>query len=165
MLSIAAFTFKYDQIEDRILMVGNLNNNQQRVDFWLTRKLVLRLLNGVEELFEKTAGAKFAVPAAHKSQMMQFDHDQAQTQLVLDHENQEVISEEGGLLVRLDISYKQERYQLLFYTGEADPVAVSILTYDELHQILHLIHKGALTLDWGVKSVLFQSSSSSQTLQ
>lgn len=165
MLSIAAFTFKYDHLEDRILVVGNLNNGQQRVDFWLTRKLVLRLLGGAQELIEKTSSQIAGAPAEHKAPLVQFDHEQAQTALPVEREGQNIDADLGNLLTRIDISYKQEKYQLLFFSHEADPIAASVLSYDELHQIFHLIHKGAVMLEWGVSDVMFESKLSPKILQ
>lgn len=165
MQNIAAFTFKYDHLEDRLLLVGNLKSQESRIDFWLTRKLVLRLLNGVQELLDKTAATIQQVPTEHKSQLAQFHHDQAKSNLSIEREDQELIPEAALLLTRIDISYNHDQYQLTFFSTESDPLAMSILTYDELHQILHLVHKGALTLGWIASSNLFESEFSQNTLQ
>lgn len=165
MLNIAAFTFKYDQLEDRLLLVGNFNNQQPRVDFWLTRKLVMRLLSGAQELVDKTEGAVQQAPSAHKSELAQFHHDHAKQVMNVERENQTLTPEDTCLLTRLDISYRNDQYRLLFYSEGTEPVAMSVLTYDELHQILFLMHKGALSLDWGVSPNLFNTEFSSQILQ
>ncbi|MGH1431574.1 MAG: hypothetical protein ACRBB4_10680 [Neptuniibacter sp.] len=165
MLNIAAFTFKYDQLEDRLLLVGNFNNQQPRVDFWLTRKLVLRLLSGAQELVDKTEDAVQQAPSDHRSELAQFHHDHAKQIMNAERENQTVTPEDACLLTRLDISYRNDQYRLLFYSNGAEPVAMSVLTYEELHQILFLMHKGALNLDWGVSPNLFNSEFSSQVLQ
>lgn len=165
MQNIAAFTFKYDQFEDRLLLVGNLKNQESRIDFWLTRKLVLRLLNGVQELVDKTAVVIKQAPTEHKSQLAQFHHDQAKNNLSIEREDQQLVPKAAQLLTRIDISYKHEQYQLTFFSAGPDPVAVSVLTYDELHQVLHLIHKGALSLEWGASPHLFESGVSQSILQ
>lgn len=165
MLSIAAFTFNYDQVEDRILLVGNLNNNQERIDFWLTRKLVLRLLAAAPELVEKTSDDVVTMPKEHRSQMAQFHHDNAQQTLNVQKEEEKVVAQGGLLLSRLDISHQKGRYRILFFSHSEEPVAVSVLSYEELHQMLHLIHKGAQALNWGAQSVLFEAETSVTTLQ
>jgi hypothetical protein len=159
MLNIAAFTFTYDQLEDRILLVGNHSNGQQRVDFWLTRKLVLRLLAAAGGLIEKTSGDIAEAPQQHRADLAQFHHDNAQQNLQVERENQQVVASNSDLLCRLDISHQDNRYRMLFFTGGDEPVAISILTYDELHQILHLIHRGAMTLEWGADAQLFGADS------
>lgn len=170
MLNIAAFTFNYDPLEDRILLVGNYNNGQQRVDFWLTRKLILRLLSAAGELVEKTSNDIAGVAEQHKADLAQFHHDNAQSHLKGDEAEQltqQVVAKEPKLLNRLDISHQNGNYRMLFYAGGDQPIAVSILTYNELHQIFYLIHRGAMTLEWGVDSQLFRTASrhSTTTLQ
>jgi len=165
MLNIAAFTFNYDQLEDRILLVGNLSNGQQRIDFWLTRKLVLRLLDAAQGLFEKTVSEIADAPAPQKMHMAQFHHEGAQQALQVQRENAEVVPAAPVLLSRLDISHHEGQYKLLFFSGGDEPIAVSVLSYQELHQIFHLLHRGAVGLDWGVATELFQSSTQPQTLQ
>lgn len=171
MLNIAAFTFNYDPLEDRILLVGNYNNGQQRIDFWLTRKLILRLLSAAGELVEKTSDDIVEVPEQYKANLAQFHHDHAQNRLQseggMEQLSQQIEAKDPKLLNRLDISHQNGNYRMLFYAGGDQPLAVSILTYNELHQILHLIHRGAVTLEWGVDSQLFQATSihSTTTLQ
>ncbi|MDO6595113.1 hypothetical protein [Neptuniibacter sp. 1_MG-2023] len=167
MLNIAAFTFKYDHIEDRILMVGNLSNDLQRVDFWLTRKLVLRLLSAAAGLIEKTSSDIAGAPVQLKSDLAQFHHDSARQGLQVDRESEDLLAEDPSLLCRLDVSHQAGRYRILFFIGDEEPFAASVLTYDELHQMLYLIHRGSLALDWGVDNQLFTPdvSTSSITLQ
>lgn len=165
MLNIAAFTFNYDQLEDRILLVGNLSNGQQRIDFWLTRKLVLRLLDAVQGLLEKTVTEIADAPVQQKMHMAQFHHEDAQQALQVQRESTQVMAESAVLLSRLDISHHEGQYKLLFFSGGDEPIAASVLSYQELHQIFHLLHRGAVGLDWGVAAELFQSSNQPQTLQ
>lgn len=165
MLNIAAFTFTYDHVEDRILLIGNFSNGQQRIDLWLTRKLVLRLLNAAPELVSLTSGVVSEAAVNHKLQIAQFHHDQAQHQASVQAEKQHVIAQSGSLLTRLDISHQSGRYRLMFFANTDQAVAMSILSYEELHQILHLMHKGAQELDWGVAAHLFDHSPSSTTVQ
>lgn len=169
MLNIAAFTFNYDPLEDRILLVGNHNNGQQRIDFWLTRKLILRLLSAAGELFEKTSEDIAGAAEQHKAELAQFHHDHAQNDFVVEQGEEAVVVEADHpkLLCRLDISHQNGNYRLLFFTGGDKPVAVSVLTYNELHQIFYLIHRGAVSLEWGVDNQLFRTASvhSTTTLQ
>ena len=169
MLNIAAFTFNYDPLEDRILLVGNHNNGQQRIDFWLTRKLILRLLSAAGELFEKTSEDIAGAAEQHKAELAQFHHDNAQNDFLVEHgEDQiDIEADNAKLLCRLDISHQGGNYRLLFFIGGDEPVAVSVLTYNELHQIFYLIHRGAVSLEWGVDNQLFRTASvhSTTTLQ
>jgi len=158
MIDISAFSFHYDEFQDRIRLIGNLENGQQRIDFWLTRRLTLRLLDAAMELISKTSKAVTEAPVELRPAMAQFEHEQASQAASIskekrraDHRNHPV-----EVLSRLDISYQGSRYKLSFFLAEQDePCALSLLSYQEMHQVLHWIHRGAETLDWGTAKSLF----------
>lgn len=156
MINLASLSFHFDPLEDRIRLIGNLANGQPRLDFWLTRRLVLRLLEASTDLIRQTSSNVSQTPASHQPAMAQFEHDQAQQQASIQREQAGQHDEPAHLLQRLDISYRQERYQLSFFeTGESQPVAFSYLNYQEMHQVLHWLHKGCRELEWGVAASLF----------
>lgn len=157
MVNVLAFSFHYDYVEDRILLVGNLDNGEERIDFWLTRKLVLRLLAAAKTLVEKTSGTIASLPQEHKAHMAQFHHDSAREVLQLRQASDPIVAKDANLLLRVDISYRDNSYLTNFFLEDDIPYATSALNYDELHQVLHLLHKGASVLDWGVGSSLFDS--------
>lgn len=165
MLNIGAFTFNYDHVEDRILLVGNLNNGQPRIDFWMTRKLTLRLLEAAKGLVEKTSSDISQQPEVHKANLAQFHHEHAKQHMELQNEKAEVSAVTNNLLHRLDISHKEGRYKVLFFASEDTAIAESVLSYPELHQVLHLIHRGAQVLDWGADEQLFERASNTPILQ
>jgi len=173
-IRIDAFTFEYDQLEDRICLSGNLYNSQEEISFWLTRRLVMRLLVAAVELVQKTSPTISNAPFEHKSAMAQFEHQSAQ----LDEANVVKKSPPAGaavvpqinpqILHRLDISCKGERYKMSFFVIEEEKsVAVSAIDIGQFHQVLSLIHKGAVELEWGVEPNLFvdESSNTQYTLQ
>lgn len=157
MINLASLSFHFDAIEDRIRLIGNLDNGQQRVDFWLTRRLVLRLLEASPKLLQKTSEQVSRTPFEHQSAMVQFEHDEAQlAQLVRQDTSLSHKEFEATLLRRLDISFQKEQYRLSFFVADDAPLfAFSVLSRQEMHQILHWMHKGCLQLDWGVSSSLF----------
>ena len=157
MINIASVSFYFDQVEDRIRLIGNLDNSEPRADFWLTRRLVIRLLDLAMELIQKTSSNVSQAPTEHKGAMAQFEHDQAQKAPEAVIAKQEDHSEyHADILRRMDISFKDGRYRLSFFTHETDDaVAVSTLSYEELHQTLHWLHRGSQYLEWGVAPSLF----------
>ncbi|OUS29172.1 hypothetical protein A9R01_13370 ['Osedax' symbiont bacterium Rs2_46_30_T18] len=167
-IRIEAFTFEYNELQDRIRLTGNLYAEAQEISFWFTRRLALRLLDAAVELVKKTSPSIVTLPEEHQSAMALFEHQSAQ----LDTDNiteSPLQTKEGGdrsnsdaepkILRRLDISCKDQTYQLSFFlSGSGEAVAVSKLSYSQLHQLLSLIHRGALALDWGVENSLFASA-------
>ncbi|MEH6443255.1 MAG: hypothetical protein V7784_05090 [Oceanospirillaceae bacterium] len=168
-VKIEAFTFEYDEVQDRIRLSGNLYNSGQEISFWLTRRLALRLLNAATGLVEKTSPSIVNTPLDHRSAMVLFEHENAKninseavefgkkmTATDDDYITDSMSVSEPEILNRLDISFKNNRYSLSFFASSQDEaIAVSVIDYNQLHQILSIIHKGALKLDWGVEVSLF----------
>lgn len=181
-LRIEAFTFEFNEVQDRIRLSGNLFIEGEEVSFWVTRRLALRLLSAAKELVEKTSPSIVNTPSDHRSAMAEFEHESAQkavqSSLQTHHKDanfkdapmaSEDPSEaiESNILSRVDISFKGKHYRLSFFVdAKNEAAAYSDIEYNQLHQILSLIHQGALKLDWGVGDKLFTSSTSAtHTLQ
>ncbi|MDI3325735.1 hypothetical protein QKW35_15250 [Pontibacterium granulatum] len=166
MNNIATITFHYDPIEDRILLVGNFNNNQPRCDFWLTRNITLKLLGALSTLVQKNSNHVASAPSEHQSGLAQFEHEQAQVDMQLQPEPQLRKKGVPGLLYKVDVSHQGQRYQVRFYEhGNDVATAQAQLTHKELHQVLSLLHRGALELDWGVDDQLFDPLTPASALQ
>lgn len=166
MQSIATITFHYDPVEDRILLVGNFNNNQPRCDFWLTRNITLRLLEALSSLVRQTSSHVSAAPSEYQSGLAQFEHEQAQVDMQLKPEPELRKAGAPGLLYKVDVSHQGQRYLVRFYEhGNEDATAQTQLTHNELHQVLSLLHRGALELDWGVDAHLFDPLTPDSGLQ
>lgn len=167
MVNIAVISFCYDAVEDRIRLIGNMSNGQPRVDFWLTRNLVLRLLAASAEFIKSTSDKIDQVPLEHRSALAQFEHDEAQQVSEIQHEkNVDHAGYACVLLRRMDISVKNKRYRLAFFVDNTqEPIAVSVLTETEMHRVLHLIHSGTKHLDWGGTEYLFQQEQVAMRLQ
>ena len=165
---IEAFTFEYNELQDRIRLTGNMYSEGGEISFWFTRRLALRLLDASVELVKKTSPGIVNLPAEHQAAMALFEHQSAQLETHNITESPSRIREgaetksseiEPKILRRLDISCKDQRYQLSFFlSGSEEAVAVSSLSYSQLHQLLSLIHRGALALEWGVESSLFAAA-------
>ncbi len=167
MINIAAISFCYDAVEDRVRLIGNMDNGQPRIDFWLTRSLVLRLLKASSKFIKSSSDRLDQVPIEHRSAMAQFEHDRAQlTEDIQQVANVDHTQHLSVLLKRLDISIKEHRYQLSFFTeGSESPVAVSVLTEAEMHRVLSLIHAGSKHLDWGFGDFIFDQDATPMRLQ
>lgn len=158
-VKIEAFTFDYDELEDRIRLSGNLYNGAPEISFWLTRRLSLRLLNASVDLIQKTSPTVANAPLEHRSAMALFEHESAQVEAKIDttlNAAPKYLTTNVEILRRLDISFVEQHYKLSFFFKDNDmPAAVSILSHSQLHQTLFLIHKGADALEWGVDKQLF----------
>lgn len=159
MITINTFTFQFDFAEDRIRLVGNLDNDAPRIDFWLTRRLALRLLEAGNQMVQQTSQRVAESPAEFRQATARFEHEEARQNMEVSTQPiPNTVTTSPELLQRIDLAHKNGRYQLRLF-GQDDPdeiAAVCVLTYPELHQILYLIHMGCEKLDWGLPE-LFSS--------
>ncbi len=165
-VKIEAFTFEYCELQDRVRLSGNVYNTGIEIHLWLTRRLALRLLESAVDLIEKTSSVIAKTPVDHRAAMALFEHESARllTENVIETSSKMAgITSDSSLKVnlievinRLDISFKDKKYQLSFFVPSQDQVIASaIVDYNQLHQILSLIHKGTKALDWGAPEQLF----------
>lgn len=165
MQSITAITFHFDPVEDRILLVGNLTNDAPRCDFWLTRSLTLKLIDAFRKLLCSMSAQVATAPHEHRSGIAQFEHEQAQQNMQVQTQADVDGAQQAALLGKVDVSHKDGRYQLRLYPRQGKQEAQAVLTHEELHQVLSLLHRGALELDWGVERQLFDSERQGTALQ
>lgn len=170
MINIGSFTFQFDPVEDRIRLVGNLDNGQQRVDFWVTRRLALRILGASDQLVQQTSKRVSESPPEFRDATAQFEHEQARQRMEVSNQPIPTSTEHEmpSLLHRIDISHREGRFQLKLFSQDApdEIAATGVLTYDELHQILHLLHVGCEKLGWDAPPLFTATSGeSTPTLQ
>ena len=135
------FTPYYSTLEDRIRFVINYSEYEKRVDFWLTRSFLLKLLPTVEEvMFRHTENAMqdTAGGAAQNSQNP------------TDGGTLAVTEKEGELIHSVDITYHADSkaYQLTF-KGEKTH-ATTLLDEATLKALMHSLTKAAPALEWGI---------------
>lgn len=189
---IEAFTFEYNEVQDRIRLSGNLYNEGEEVSFWVTRRLALRLLKAATALVEKTSPSIVNTPSDHRAAMAEFEHQSAKLaskhavethkentnfqdappkQAKVDQVSKAEEKEEeiivSRILSRVDISFRDKHYKLSFFAeSKKQAAACSVIDYNQLHQVLSLIHRGAVKLDWGVDANLFETATkATHTLQ
>lgn len=165
MQTISAITFHFDPVEDRILLVGNLTSDTLRCDFWLTRSLTLKLIDAFRQLLCSMSTQVAAAPQEHRAGLAQFEHEQAQQNMQVQAQPEISRRHEAALLGKVDVSHKDGRYKLRLYPRGAHQEAQAVLTHDELHQVLSLLHRGALELEWGVENQLFDAQRAGTALQ
>lgn len=90
-------------------------------------------------------------PVEFRQATARFEHEEARQNMEVSSQPiPSSVATTPELLQRIDLAHKDGRYQLRLF-GQDDPdeiAAVSVMTYPELHQFLHLIHAGADRLDW-----------------
>ena len=135
------FTPYYSALEDRIRLVINYADYENRIDFWLTRSFLLKLLPTVEEvIFRHTTDFSYDTPATEA----QNPHTPTEGGTLA------VMEKEGELIHAVDITYHADSmtYQLVFKGRTTH--AATMLDEATLKALMDSLIKAAPALEWGI---------------
>ncbi len=136
------FTPIYSQSEDRIRLVINYADYSNRIDLWLTRAFLLKLIPTIEDCLDQYD----TIPS--NSEIQQLTDKMAQSQT--DGPTLTMTEKEGYLVHSVDITYYQENEQFSLVFKTAHVHVVSILTTPFLRTLLKSIFASIPKIDWGI---------------
>lgn len=141
---IKALTFTpiYSQSEDRIRLVINYVDYTNRIDLWLTRAFLLKLVPTIEDCLDQFDTAPV------NSEMQQKTEQNAQSQT--DAPTLSMTEKEGFLVHTVDITYHKapQQFSLVFKTAHHQ--VVSTLNAPLLRTLLKSIFVAIPKIDWGI---------------
>lgn len=147
------FTPMYSQREDRIRLVINYADYTNRIDLWLTRAFLLKLIPLIEDCLDQFDTA----PA--NAEVQQKTEQKAQSQT--DAPTLSMTEKEGFLVHTVDITYHKEAQQFSLVFKTANHQVVSTLTAPLLRTILKSIFASIPKIDWGISPQWMHFSPSS----
>lgn len=152
------FTPSYDAIEDRIRLVINYEDYTNRLDLWITRSFLIKLLPVMDEYinkYDKTIQANInenktvAKIETNKNEMQNISQ-------TTDKSTLEVTKKDALLLTTVDISYKSasNQFEIFFKT---DSIAAKMTTNGTHARIIFkTIFDAAPKIGWGISPSLFE---------
>ncbi len=151
MKSLKTITFVYVPREDRILAAIN-HGTPDAWSCWLTRRLVLALLQRTETLVSKTSVLAQRAPADIRGQMIEFERDaaMAKTARAMSPTPPNVLPPAEtavDLLERIDITPRGDRFQLAL-RGRAEAGVGGVVSRAELERILQMLKGAVDTAGW-----------------
>jgi hypothetical protein len=136
------FTPMYSQSEDRIRLVINYADYNNRIDLWLTRAFLLKLIPSIEDCLDQ-----FDTTPSN-STIQQQTEQKAQSQT--DAPTLSMTEKEGFLVHTVDITYHKETQQFTLVFKTSDQQVVSTLNAPLLRTILKSIFAAIPKIDWGI---------------
>lgn len=136
------FTPMYSQSEDRIRLVINYADYNNRIDLWLTRAFLLKLIPSIEDCLDQ-----FDTTPSNSS-IQQQTEQKAQSQT--DAPTLSMTEKEGFLVHTVDITYHKEAQQFTLAFKTSDHQVVSTLNAPLLRTILKSIFTAIPKIDWGI---------------
>jgi hypothetical protein len=148
---LKSITFAYDTRQDRILAVINPGHSDAW-SCWLTRRLVLALLERAGEFLASTSSLVQRASADHRGEILAFEQDaaiartaKAITQTPADILQASTTSAELAKQVTISNQGNGFRMEL---QGEGGGSAAGLLARDELQRILQMLQATAVRAGW-----------------
>ena len=148
-INARTFTPKYDEVEDRLRVVINYEDLNNRVDFMISRAFVLRLFPTLEEYMIKYYSSDVEIPVVTKQKMkenIKTDKQTAQT----DATNLELLKTDNELLLEVNFSYKHTSKRTIVRFKSQNVVVVADLDHKSIKQIFSMIKSVIPFFSWGI---------------
>ena len=139
------FTPLYDEVEDRIILVINYQDAQNRVDFMITRNFILKILPAADEFLMRYYPEK-------QLQSLSIETSEATPQESLSQtnsDNLEFFAKEKELLVNVNFSFENATTTTLLLSSQK---STTIATLDQtmLVQLIKTIKVTIPNFSWGI---------------
>jgi len=148
MIEIKTFSFTYNHICDRIQFIANAEIINQRIDFWITRRMT-RILIKITNKILKDSNPLITHPYQESRQAIHsFEFQCSQQSIKKQQKTITLIDKKPILLVKVDIKTYDNHFEWLYYSPDEEPIAFSSLTRIQMHAINGLINDQILHADW-----------------
>lgn len=156
MKKIKTYSIKYNLVQDRIQLTGNANLVDQRVDFWITRKMASNLIAYSSQLLKDTSPLSARVPKQSQQALHSLERDSAIKSTTFEKKSIPATPEEPTLMTKVDIKVHDKHLKLIFYNEKNGVIATSQLNRSEMHIIISMISDYAKKADWGLDTAILE---------
>lgn len=150
-LDITALTFTpyYSEIEDRIRLVINYADFANRVDFWITRAFLLKLVPSWEEYGYRYGTAQMEGSSESQTTQPTVSATNGSTLAVTD--------KAGILLETVDMTYEVSNGMFEICLRGRNARAVALLNEEMMMTLIKTIFNAAPHMQWGISPALLAS--------
>ena len=142
-ITAKTFTPIYDSIEDRLRLVINYQDIQNRVDLMITRSFILDLIPSAEEFIAKYYG-ELDVEVNTQSEIKERSTSKT------DNVNLELLRTNEELLQEVNFSYDPNSKHTILTLSSKNIVAKTELDSFMLQQIIQVIKSSIPYIKWGI---------------
>jgi hypothetical protein len=154
------FTPLYDELEDRIRLSVNYQDINNRIDFMLTRKFIIKMIPTIDDFIDKfypalrdeMDGEQFTSAASSPTKPQE-----AQTQSKIDPTDRtdlNLLKKEGVLLREIKLSFNPDTKKSVLLLISKDRAAQATLDAQSLYKIVGIIKKSIPNYAWGISPYL-----------
>jgi len=145
LVEVKTLTPLYDEFEDRIRLMINYKSFSDRIDFMITRNMMLKLLPQMQDYLD----IHFNLDANAKDQALLDDYAK-------NSQHSETIAKKSGvLLAKVDIrlTNNHKNIAIIFY-GDDGTTATAIMDSICLQNFVKSLHNALPRLQWGIDALI-----------
>jgi hypothetical protein len=150
MLEIKTYSFIYNQINDRIQLIGNSKIADSRIDLWITRRMTHILIKLSNDVLGSTNPKTLHLSPDINQEIHSFEFQRSQQTIKSEAQTITLIDKEPTLIIKVDIKTLPNYFEWLFYDISDVPVAFGNLTRTQMHALNGLITDQAIKAEWGL---------------
>ncbi|HIP54281.1 MAG TPA: hypothetical protein EYH11_02275 [Sulfurimonas autotrophica] len=140
------FTPLYDAVEDRILLIINYEDINNRVDFMITRSFLLKILPSMEEFMFRHYGLE---ESQSNTSSTAGTASTPKKSTPTDFANLELFAKEKELLQEVNFTYNEKNQQTILRLSSKKSSVVASLEYSMLESVKNAIKKAIPHFEWG----------------
>jgi hypothetical protein len=142
------FTPLYDAIEDRIRLVVNYDDYQNRVDLMITRSFILDLIPSIEEFYQKHYDVAVSDEMALKVEQNVSPKQNATVET--DSANLQLFQKDEQLLQEINLSFDANTQHTAVTFRTKEGVVVSRLDAQTFRDVIKILKSAIPYVAWGI---------------
>lgn len=152
MAGIEQLQIQFDSEQDRILLRAN-DSNENQLRFWLTRRMLKRLLPHLQRILRQSAGNQGHHDTAAQTALFEFQQESVKQNVDFSTEFKEEaeslpLGEDGILVTTVNLKPQGPNLYTLKFSDRNKTSADLSLSPDLLHSLYAVIQEGLKTADW-----------------
>ena len=128
-------SLRYDLKEDRIQLIGNISSQKSRIDFWVTRRVTIKLLDSLSDILNFHATCKQSTQKTGRKKIEKRKIDK--------RENIELLEK-----INFIIDKKRGLYRVKFLSKQKE--AVLTMNKDSFSGFVQLLTNNIPWAEWGI---------------
>ncbi len=156
MIQAQKFTFQYDRIEDRLKLLVNYDSIDSRIDFFITRAMLFRLIPAIEQILIKGEESTLqnSVNTNEKNISLKTKENRLGTKQKTDHSTMQLLDQERVfLLEKVDFQFAPKNSVVtMIFSAKNEPQCVAKLTSENFSQVMNAMIEAVPHTSWGMAS-------------
>ncbi len=160
MIQAKKFTFQYDRVEDRLKMLVNYDSADSRIDFFITRAMLFRLIPVIEQILIKAeTNALKEAPKVHRKNIhVNSKGIRLAPEQKTDTSTMKLLDQKHiFLLSKVDFQFNSKNNSItMILSAQNEPKCSAKLTSENFSQVMNAMIGAVPHTSWGMASNILE---------